>query len=136
LRYRQIIECERRGHLTLVLICLCLVGSRTALTAGEFDGTYTGTFVILPWSHPICGPLTPKIVIVDVKLTYAHTASIGTLAIVITDVSSDGSFHGTAPRLQRPGEEVQNLTGTVTVSGIEADTWTPRCMYHLSLKKS
>jgi hypothetical protein len=122
----------------VALICLCLAAASNAMAAGEFDGAYTGTYTVLPGSSPICGPIIAKMIISDNKVTYAHTPVTATtpIAIIVADISGDGSFHGSGVRRTSFGERgILELSGKVTAGGIEADTWAARCQYHLSLKK-
>ena len=101
----------------MALICRCLAGSGVALAAGQFDGTYTGAFTLLPGGNWGCATLVVKMAISDNKLTYVHSGQAHPYAVasrrtdgvtpgpdtivfvtVTADVSADGSFHGHALR--------------------------------------
>jgi hypothetical protein len=131
------LSAERHRRLSVTLICLWLAAASNAMAASDFDGAYTGTYTLLPGSSPICSPIIAKMIISDNKVTYAHTPVISTtpFAIIVADISSDGSFHGSGLRRTAGPPGILEVSGNVTASGIEADTWAARCKYHLSLKK-
>jgi hypothetical protein len=58
----------------------------------------------------------------------------GNIAIFHVKVNDDGSFRGSAIRRRGEGQ-VQTLEGKVIGNSIEADTESPWCQYHLTLKR-
>lgn len=116
---------------------LALAALTPVAAAGPYDGTYSGKLVLVGNGAMACAKAAPvQMIVADGKLEYHHFSNAVFKDVVI---APDGSFSGTTRNVygagQRQTPTSQQLTGRVSTAGIEADTKTEYCTYHLTLTR-
>jgi hypothetical protein len=112
-----------------------LVG--TAVGAGTFDGTYTGTVVLSESSHPNCiwrvlpTTITPDSITV-INNHFDHDIRMTPMSI---DITPDGSFEGYTTLWTSQGPFTMHLVGKITGDVLSASVPGNRCTFNLTLKK-
>jgi hypothetical protein len=113
-----------------------LVGS--AVGAGTFDGTYTGTVVLSESSNPKCiwkGSIPTTITPDSITVINNHfDHDIREMPISI-DISPDGSFEGHTVLRNMYGTWPLHIVGKITGDVLRASVPGNRCDFTLTLKK-
>ena len=116
---------------------LALAALTPVAAAGPYDGTYSGKLVQVGNSAVSCAKAASvQMIIADGRLEYHHFSNA-----VFRDVAiaPDGSFSGSTANTYSGGPRStptpMQLTGRVSAAGIEADTKTEYCTYHLTLTR-
>ena len=134
----QIGRTRRWANAAGPLVAIILVGCDTpadppGVASSKFDGTYVGAGQ-LEGNNPICpqSPPSPRMVIVNGRLEYRHGGAAAA-AIFHVPIHDDGSFSGST--INQGNKQIQALEGKIVGNSIEADTESPWCQYHLTLKR-
>jgi len=126
---------HRFGHspaMVLPAVVLSILAGASAVAAGSFDGTYSGSTKISGSANSACAADGSRVqmTVIDGKVSYNHFSTILT-----GTVEPDGSFTASGRNMRYKPPVVQSISGHISSNGAEADSATAACNYHITFRK-